>query len=136
MTEEIKAYDLIQGPDETRFEYAARMEQARMESPSQAVQKSQPAKEQVAAQVNADLDAIVAQSNNLQTPITLYSFGFDAEQLLTVYNALRTYLRANVQQDNEDLETIKQIAAILIDIKPRAVEASKHLTEKRNARAD
>ena len=70
------------------------------------------------------------------TPVVIYSFGFDAEQLLTVYNALRTYLRANVQQDNEDLETIKRIAAILIDIKPRAVEASKHLTEKRNARAD
>ena len=64
------------------------------------------------------------------TPVVIYSLGFDAEQLLTVYNALRTYLRANVQQDNEDLETIKQIAAMLIEIKPRALKASKYLALK------
>ena len=77
-----------------------------------------------------------AAKDDSLTPVVIYSFGFDAEQLLTVYNALRTYLRVSVQQDNEDLETIEQIAAMLIDIKPRAVEASKHLTEKRNARTD
>ena len=116
--EQIRLGDQIQRADETRFEYAARMESIWRKRDSE--------------QANAKLDAAVARVNDLQTPTLLYSFGFDAEQLLTIYNALRTYLRATIQQDNEDLETIERIAGMLIDIKPRAVEASRAIAEKAN----
>ena len=124
--EQIRLGDQIQRADETRFEYAARME-----SMGHLYETSRPHwRKRDSEQANAKLDAAVARVNDLQTPTLLYSFGFDAEQLLTIYNALRTYLRANIQQDNEDLETIERIASMLIEIKPRAVEASKHLSLK------
>lgn len=66
------------------------------------------------------------------SPITLYSFGFEADDMLCVYGALRTYLKALAAQDNEDenLMMIQRCASLLIEMKPRAVEASKLLSLK------
>jgi hypothetical protein len=64
------------------------------------------------------------------TPVTIYSLGFDAEELLTVYAGLRTYLKALATRENEDLEQIHRATKLLIALRPRAVKASKHLSLK------
>jgi hypothetical protein len=65
-----------------------------------------------------------------RTPDLLYSLGFDADELLVTYAALRTYLRALVSQENEDFEQIQRITKLLIALRPRAVKASKALSLK------
>ena len=65
-----------------------------------------------------------------RTPDVLYSLGFDADELLVTYAALRTYLRALVSQENEDFEQIQRITKLLIALRPRAVKASKALSLK------
>jgi hypothetical protein len=64
------------------------------------------------------------------TPVMIYSLGFDAEELLTVYAGLRTYLKALATRENEDLEQIHRATKLLIALRPRAVKASKHLSLK------
>ncbi len=65
-----------------------------------------------------------------RTPDLLYSLGFDADELLVTYAALRTYLRALVSRENEDFEQIQRITKLLIALRPRAVKASKALSLK------
>ena len=65
-----------------------------------------------------------------RTPVMLYSLGFDADELLVTYAALRTYLRGLVSQDNEDFEQIQRVTKLLIALRPRAVKASKELSLK------
>ncbi len=83
-----------------------------------------------ADQINAELSQAVAQSNNLPTLAMLWSFGFEAEDLLALYAALRTYLRALVNQDQEDLAMIGRIAKLLSEMNPSVVKASKALALK------
>jgi hypothetical protein len=66
------------------------------------------------------------------TPVMVYSLGFDAEELLTVYAGLRTYLKAlaSQQDETENLRQIQRVAKLLIELNPRAVRASKHLSLK------
>ena len=49
------------------------------------------------------------------------------EDVITVYGALRTYLKVLSQQPDEDLETIARVARLMIAIKPQAVEASQEI---------
>ena len=65
-----------------------------------------------------------------RTPVMLYSLGFDADELLVTFAALRTYLRGLVSQDNEDFEQIQRVTKLLIALRPRAVKASKELSLK------
>ena len=64
------------------------------------------------------------------TPVMVYSLGFKAEELLTVYAGLRTYLKALANRDTEDLEQIQRATKLLITLRPRAVRASKELSLK------
>jgi hypothetical protein len=64
------------------------------------------------------------------TPVTIYSLGFDDEELLTVYAGLRTYLKALATRENEDLEQILRAAKLLMALRPRAIKASKQLSLK------
>jgi hypothetical protein len=64
------------------------------------------------------------------TPLTVYSLGFDAEELLTAYGAIRTYLKVLANQETEDLEQIQRATKLLIALRPRAVKASKQLSLK------
>ena len=59
---------------------------------------------------------------------TVYSFGFEPEDLLAVYGALRVYLRTLVGQDQEDLEMLGRVVALMADMRPNAVKASKELS--------
>jgi len=63
-------------------------------------------------------------------PVVIYSLGFDADELLVTFAALRTYLRGLVSQDNEDFEQIQRVTKLLIALRPRAVKASKELSLK------
>ena len=63
-------------------------------------------------------------------PVMIYSLGFKAEELLTAYGALRTYLKALANQETEDLEQIQRTTKLLITLRPRAVRASKALSLK------
>ncbi len=63
-------------------------------------------------------------------PVVIYSLGFDADELLVTYAALRTYLRALVAREEEDLEQIQRVTKLLIALRPRAVKASKELSLK------
>lgn len=63
-------------------------------------------------------------------PVVIYSLSFDAEQLLTAYGALTTYLKILCQQESQDFKMIERATKILIEIQPRAVEASKSLALK------
>lgn len=63
------------------------------------------------------------------TPVTIWSFGFEADEVLAVYAALRTYLRALLNQEGEeDLEMLARIIKIMTQIRPSAVKASKTLS--------
>lgn len=53
-----------------------------------------------------------------------------AEDVVTVYGALRTYLHVLTQQPEEDLETIARVARLMIAIKPQAVEASQEIASR------
>lgn len=53
---------------------------------------------------------------------------FNAEDVVTVYGALSTYLKILAQQPEEDLETIARVTRLMIAIKPQAVEASQEIT--------
>ena len=64
------------------------------------------------------------------SPIILYSLGFDAEELLTLYASLRTYLKALAGRESEDLEQIARATKLLIALRPRAVKASKEVSLK------
>lgn len=55
-----------------------------------------------------------------------------AEDVVTIYGALSTYLKILVQQPEEDLETIARVTRLLIEIKPQAVEASQEIAGRRN----
>ena len=59
-----------------------------------------------------------------RTPDLIYSLGFDAEELLVTYAALRTYLRGLVSQENEDFNQIQRVVRLLAALRPRAVKAS------------
>ncbi len=65
-----------------------------------------------------------------RTPDLIYSLGFNADELLVTYAALRTYLRALVSRENEDFEQIQRITKLLIGLRPRAVKAAKALSLK------
>jgi hypothetical protein len=62
------------------------------------------------------------------TPVMLYSIGLNADELLTGYAALRTYLKVLASQENEDFEQIQSAAKLLISLKSRAVRASKEVS--------
>jgi hypothetical protein len=64
------------------------------------------------------------------TPVMIYSLGFDAVEVLTVYAGLRTYLKALAGRENEDLEQIHSATNLLIALRPQAVKASKALSLK------
>jgi|SRR5262245_5819441 len=64
------------------------------------------------------------------SPIVIYSLGFDAEELLATYGALRTYLKVMASQETEDLEQIHRVTKLLVALRPRAVRASKELSLK------
>jgi hypothetical protein len=64
------------------------------------------------------------------TPVMLYSIGLNADELLTSYAALRTYLKVLANRENEDLEQIQSAAKLLISLKSRAVRASKEVSLK------
>jgi hypothetical protein len=66
------------------------------------------------------------------TPVTIYSLGFDAEELLAVYAGLRAYLKAlaGQQDETENLRQIQRVAKLLIELNPGAVKASKRLSLK------
>jgi hypothetical protein len=65
-----------------------------------------------------------------RTPVMLYSLGFDADELLVTYAALRTYLRGLVSQDNEDFKQIQRVVKLLIALRPQVVKASKAVSLK------
>jgi hypothetical protein len=65
-----------------------------------------------------------------RTPTTIYSLGFDAEELLATYAALRAYMKALAQQENEQLPMIERIVSLMLQIRPSAIEASKSLSLK------
>ncbi len=65
-----------------------------------------------------------------RTPTMMYSIGFEADELLVTYAALRTYLRGLVSQDNEDFEQIQRVTGLLIALRPYAVKASKEVSLK------
>ncbi len=62
------------------------------------------------------------------SPVVIYSLGFDAEELLATYGALRTYLKVLASQETEDLEQIHRVTKLLVALRPRAVRASKEIT--------
>jgi hypothetical protein len=64
------------------------------------------------------------------TPVIIYALGFKAEELLTAYGALRTYLKVLANQETEDLEQIQRTTKLLITLRPRVVRASKELSLK------
>jgi hypothetical protein len=64
------------------------------------------------------------------SPVVIYSLGFDAEELLTVYAGLRTYLKALAGRETEDLEQIARATKLLIALRPRAIRASKEVSLK------
>jgi hypothetical protein len=64
------------------------------------------------------------------TPAILYSLGFDAEELLTVYAGLRTYLKALAGRETEDLEQIARATKLLMALRPRAIKASREVSLK------
>jgi hypothetical protein len=61
------------------------------------------------------------------TPPMIYSLGLKADELLTTYAGLRTYLKVLASQESEDLEQIQRITKLLISLRPRAVRASKEI---------
>jgi hypothetical protein len=65
-----------------------------------------------------------------RSPVTIYSLGFDAEELLTVYAGLRTYLKALANRETEDLEQIARATKLLMALRPRAIKASKQISLK------
>ncbi len=69
-------------------------------------------------------------------PVTLYSFGFEAEDLLAVYGALRVYLRTLAGQESEDLEMLGRVVRLMNEIRPAAVKASKTLSLKAAGRIE
>ena len=69
-------------------------------------------------------------------PLTLYSFGFEAEDLLAVYGALRVYLRTLAGQESEDLEMLGRVVRLMNEIRPAAVKASKTLSLKAAGRIE
>ena len=60
----------------------------------------------------------------------LISFCRAAEDTITIYGALRTYLKVLTQQQEEDLETIGRVTRLMIAIKPQAVEASQEIANR------
>src|SRR5262245_57041782 len=64
------------------------------------------------------------------SPVIIYSLGFDAEELLATYGALRTYLKVLASQETEDLQQIHRVTKLLVALRPRAVKASKELSLK------
>lgn len=88
-------------------------------------------------QINAELaelhESVAGVHNLLDSPqcppVTIYSFGFEAEEVLTLYAALRTYLRTAANQEDEDLETLGRVVKLLKDFRPRAVRASDRLRD-------
>lgn len=85
-------------------------------------------------EINRDLDAAVRRVNNF--PMVkegiLSTNCRDAEDIVTIYGALRTYLKVLSQQPEEDLETIARVTRLMIAIKPQAVEASQEIARKGN----
>lgn len=65
-------------------------------------------------------------------PETIWPVGYNAEDVVTVYGALRTYLKILSQQPEEDLETIARATRLMIAIKPQAVEASQEIARRNN----
>jgi hypothetical protein len=61
------------------------------------------------------------------TPAMVYSLGLKAEELLTAYAGLRSYLKVLASQESEDLEQIQRVTKLLISLRPRAVRASKEI---------
>lgn len=57
----------------------------------------------------------------------------DAEDTVTIYGALRLYLRTLSQQPDEDLETIARVIRLMIAIKPQAVEASQEIASRKTS---
>lgn len=70
------------------------------------------------------------QAEPAREPVTLYSLGFEADDVLTMYAALRSYLKALAGQENEDLMMIQRVVNLMVDIRPSAVKASKQLALK------
>jgi hypothetical protein len=64
------------------------------------------------------------------SPVVIYSLGFDAEELLTVYAGLRTYLKALAGRETEDLEQIARATKLLMALRPRAIKASNEVSLK------
>ena len=96
-----------QGPDETKFEYAARMQSMRHLYETSHAQWSEPPQ----------------SATPVPPPVTLYSVGFEGDDLLTVYAALRSYLKILVGQENEELKMIQRVVSLMVDIRPSAVKA-------------
>jgi hypothetical protein len=92
----------------------------------------EPSEPMTGAQINAELEPTLARlyPQPEPSPTTVYSFGFEAEEVLTLYAALRSYLRMSASQDSEDLETLARVVKLLKDMRPRAVRASKELSLK------
>lgn len=66
-----------------------------------------------------------------RTPVTLYSIGFNADELLAVYAGMRAYLKALAATDSDEtLGMILRVTQILLDLNPQAVKASKSLSLK------
>jgi hypothetical protein len=63
----------------------------------------------------------------LPEPKKRWSVSCDTEEVVTLYGALRTYLKVLTQQQDEDLETIARVTRLMIAIKPQAVEASQEI---------
>ena len=85
-----------------------------------------------AEEINSELDQLTARvyAEPEAGAIKLWSFAFNAEETLALYAALRTYMRALTNQDDEDLEMMARIVKMLQRVKPGAVKASKHTSLK------
>lgn len=83
-----------------------------------------------------EVETINGQGEPERTPVMIYSLGFEADDVLAMYAALRSYLKTLAAQDNEELLMIQRVVNLMIELRPSAVKASKSLSLKAVGHSD
>ena len=77
-------------------------------------------------------EAILEESSRRLNELRFKNMHYNAEEVVTMYGALSTYLTILAQQPEKDLETIQRVTRLMITIKPQAVEASQEIAGRNN----
>jgi hypothetical protein len=95
--------------------------------PCRAKEEMEQMAETTSAEVKEYWESRSFQPYGAQPSEKSWSISCDTEEVITLYGALRTYLKVLTQQPDEDLETIARVTRLMIAIKPQAVEASQEI---------